>query len=53
MGGRGAGVCCVARCRVGLCLYEMDKVLDGQRGQPGIAEFIGELPAIEWPEEGE
>ncbi|MCG8271571.1 hypothetical protein MIC97_08655 [Aquamicrobium sp. NLF2-7] len=32
---------------------EMDKVLDGQRGQPGIAEFIGELPAIEWPEEGE
>lgn len=30
---------------------ELDKVLNGQRGQPGIGEFIAELPAIEWPEE--
>lgn len=28
---------------------EMDKVLNGQRDQPGIAEFIGELPAMVWP----
>lgn len=32
---------------------EMDKVLNGQRDQPGIGEFIAELPAIDWPEEGE
>lgn len=29
---------------------EMDKVLNGQRDQPGIAEFIGELPAMVWPD---
>jgi len=32
---------------------ELDKVLNGQRLQPGVGEFISELPAIEWPEEGE
>lgn len=31
---------------------EIDKVLNGQRDQPGIAEFIGELPAMVWPGEG-
>ena len=28
---------------------ELDKVLDGLRRQPGIGEFIAELPVIEWP----
>ncbi len=32
---------------------EMDKVLNGQRDQPEIGEFIAELPAMVWPEEGE
>ena len=31
----------------------LDKVLNGQRLQPGVVEFISELPAIEGPEEGE
>lgn len=29
---------------------EMAKVLAGQRGQPTVDEFLGELPAVEWPE---
>jgi hypothetical protein len=28
---------------------ELDKVLAGERPQPTVAEFLGELPAIEWP----
>jgi len=28
---------------------ELDKVTSGQREQPGVAEFIGELPVITWP----
>lgn len=32
---------------------ELDKVMAGQREQPTEAEFIGELPVIEWPAEGE
>lgn len=28
---------------------ELDKVMAGERAQPTIAEFIAELPAIEWP----
>lgn len=29
---------------------ELDRVLAGERDQPTIAEFLGELPPIEWPE---
>lgn len=29
---------------------ELDKVTAGQRDQPGIEEFVGELPAFVWPE---
>lgn len=29
---------------------ELDKVMNGQRSQPTIAEFITELPEIIWPE---
>lgn len=28
---------------------ELDKVMNGERQQPTIADFINELPAIEWP----
>lgn len=28
---------------------ELDKVLAGQREQPGVEVFLGELPVIEWP----
>ena len=28
---------------------ELDKVTAGQRAQPGIEEFVGELPAFVWP----
>jgi len=28
---------------------ELDKVLNGQRQQPTVGEFLLELPAIEWP----
>ncbi|HTO32075.1 MAG TPA: hypothetical protein VL202_12975 [Pararhizobium sp.] len=28
---------------------ELDKVTTGQRTQPGIEEFVGELPAFVWP----
>lgn len=28
---------------------ELAKVMSGQRQQPSIADFINELPAIEWP----
>lgn len=29
---------------------EMDKVLDGEREQPTVEEFLSELPDIEWPQ---
>lgn len=29
---------------------ELDKVMNGQREQPSVAEFIGELPEVSWPE---
>ena len=29
---------------------EMDRVMAGEREQPTVEEFIGELPVIEWPE---
>ena len=29
---------------------ELDKVLDGQRDQPEVGEFISELPAMMWPD---
>lgn len=29
---------------------ELDKVTAGLRTQPGIEEFVGELPAFVWPE---
>lgn len=28
---------------------ELDKVVAGEREQPGVDDFIGELPVIEWP----
>lgn len=28
---------------------ELDKVMAGEREQPGVEDFIGELPVIEWP----
>lgn len=28
---------------------ELDKVTAGQRDQPGIEEFVGELPTFVWP----
>lgn len=31
---------------------ELDKVLAGERGQPGVEDFIAELPAIVWPDRG-
>ncbi len=31
---------------------ELDKVTAGQRAQPGVEEFVGELPAFVWPEVG-
>ena len=30
---------------------ELDKVRNGERPQPSIADFINELPAISWPDE--
>lgn len=32
---------------------ELDKALAGERDVPEIEAFIGELPAMAWPEEGE
>lgn len=29
---------------------ELDKVLAGEREQPSVGAFIGELPGIEWPD---
>lgn len=29
---------------------DLDKVMAGEREQPSVEDFIGELPAIEWPE---
>lgn len=29
---------------------ELDKVMDGEREQPTVEDFIAELPDIEWPE---
>ena len=28
---------------------ELEKVTAGERAQPGIEEFVGELPAFVWP----
>lgn len=28
---------------------ELEKVMTGQRTQPTVAEFLNELPAMEWP----
>ncbi|MHB2265643.1 hypothetical protein [Aliihoeflea sp. PC F10.4] len=27
---------------------ELDKVMEGEREQPSVADFIGELPVIDW-----
>lgn len=32
---------------------ELDKVLAGEREQPGVEDFIAELPVIGWADEGE
>lgn len=29
---------------------ELDKVMTGQRPQPTVEAFVGELPVIEWPD---
>lgn len=29
---------------------ELDKALNGEREQPSVEDFIGELPVISWPE---
>ncbi|WP_455296515.1 hypothetical protein [Brucella pituitosa] len=31
-------------------LAEFDKVQAGERDQPSVEDFLGELPAFEWPE---
>lgn len=31
---------------------ELDKVMLGERDQPTVADFLAELPAMEWPDEG-
>lgn len=31
-------------------LAEVDKVQNGERDQPSVADFLAELPAFEWPE---
>ncbi|MBC8718841.1 hypothetical protein H5024_14695 [Ochrobactrum sp. Marseille-Q0166] len=31
-------------------LAELDKVQNGERDQPNVAEFLAELPVFEWPE---
>jgi hypothetical protein len=33
----------------GYCYAELDKVQAGTRSQPTVAEFLTELPALQWP----
>ncbi|NTH50473.1 hypothetical protein G6L09_05725 [Agrobacterium rhizogenes] len=34
----------------GYCYAELDKVQAGTRSQPTVADFLAELPTLEWPE---